>query len=584
MSTFSLSDAAERLEQDEPLPCEVDFLASARRKSLNNYVIGFLVYLALFGIVLGISWHDRAFRGESGDHPDEAAHYVTGLMFHDYIASLHYFLPIKFAENFYMHYPKIAIGHWPPFFYMIEGAWTLLFPTSLGSLMYLMAVLTALLGIIVYQMLANPFGRLLAFAAALALVALPLVQDHTTLVMAEIPLTISSLAAAIFFGRFLEKEKFKDALWFGALASLAILTKGSALALGLLPPIAILLTRKWHLLRKFSLWSSAAFVVAVCGPWYWMTRHMQSGTWMQPSPTLWYALSAARFYSSHFLIILGWPLAGLAVIGLFASVPRLIAFPERNGFWVAMIGLLLGFTVVACVIPVGKEERYLLPAVPAALAFSVAGIGFLGSKLPDMRMKSAFLSSIFLGTFLVTPFHFQRQRNYGFAPLAQVLTSSPQFRDDVILIASDADGEGMLVSEIAMREKRPGHIVLRASKILTTGDWTGSRLTPLFQTPEQVQDYVDSIPVSVVILDHSVSPSDFQDYEYLLEEAIVSHQSSWMLLGTYSIWRRGVEHREAAKVYLRSAPAANPQGVVHIDMTNMLGKTLTLQIRNGDSN
>jgi dolichyl-phosphate-mannose-protein mannosyltransferase len=584
LSVSSPSDSPEPLKQDAPVPCEPDFLLSPRFKRLNTYLTGFLVYLTLFGIVLGISWHDRAFRGEFGDHPDEAAHYVTGLMFHDYIIGVHYFQPIRFAENFYMHYPKVALGHWPPFFYMVEGAWTLLFPASLGSLMYLMAALTALLGTIVYHMLTNSFDRPLALAAALALIALPIVQNYTTLVMAEIPLAVSSLAAAIFFGRFVEEERFEDALWFGALASLAILTKGGALALGLLPPIAILLTRKWHLLGKLSLWLSAALVMAVCGPWYWMTRHMQNGTWMQPAPTLSYALSAGRFYSSHFFIILGWPLACLAVIGVFASVVRLIAFPGRNGFWVAMIGLLLGFTVVACVIPVGKEERYLLPAVPAALALSVAGLGFLGSKLPYMRTKPALLGLIFLCIFLVTAFHFRRERNYGFASLAQLLTSSPQFRDEVILIASDADGEGMLVSEIAMRERRPGHIVLRASKILTTSDWTGVQLTPRFRTPEQVQDYVDSIPVSVVILDHSVSSSDFQDYEDLLERAVVSHERHWALLGTYSVWRGGVEHRAAAKVYLRSARAAKPQGVVHIDMTNMLGKTLTLQIRSGDSN
>jgi hypothetical protein len=458
----------------------------------------------------------------------------------------------------------------------------LLFSTSLGSLMFLMVVLTALLATIVYQMLVNPFGRVLAFAAALGLVALPVVQDHTTEVMADIPLAIFSLVAAIFFGRFLEKEKFEDAVWFGAFASLAILTKGSALALGLLAPIAILLTRKWHLLGRISLWSSAAIVLVACGPWYWMTRHMQG----QPSPTLSYSLSAAQFFSFHIVRILGWPLAGLAVIGFFASVPQLIASTGRKGFWAAMTGLLVGFFVVMCVIPAGKEERYLLPAVPAALAFSIAGIDFLGSKLPDTRMKPAFLGSIFLCIFLLSPFHFQRQRNYGFGPIAQMLTSSPQFHDDVVLIASDADGEGMLISEVAMREKRPGHVVLRGSKMLNASDWVGNGLKSRFQGPQQVQDYLNSIPVSAVILDYSISPSDFQNYEGLLEQAIVSHETSWKLLGTYPIWRKGLEHPDAAKVYLQKPSNADPRGVIRIDMTNMLGKTLTFnldQVRDGDS-
>jgi hypothetical protein len=578
----------EQIEEDQVLRREADSRSSARRKSLIKCLIGFLVYLILFGIALGISWHDRAFRTEFGDYPDESAHYMTGLMFHDYAASLNYPSPIKFAENFYVHYPRIGIGHWPPVFYLIEGVWMLLFSPSAGSMVFLMVAFTALLATIFYQMLANQFGHLMAFAAALVLVALPLVQAQTTAVMAEVPLTVCSLVAAIFFGRFLQKEEFKDAVWFGVFASIAILTKGSALALGWLPPIGILITRKWHLLGKTSVWVSASFVLVLCGPWYWMTRPMQKGTFLQPSSTLSYAVSAAQFYSLHLAKILGCPLAALTAIGLIVSAPRLAAPSARRGFWAAMVGLLVGFFVVVCVVPAGKEERYLLPAVPAALAFSLAGIDFLGSKLPDIRIKDIRIKPVLLGVILlclclVSPFHFQRQRNYGFAPIAQMLASSSQFRDDVILIASDADGEGMLISEVAMREKRPGHVVLRASKILNSSDWLGNGLTPRFQGPEQVQDYLNSIPVGFVILDYSLSHSDFRDYEGLLEQAIVSHQNSWKLFGTYPIWRKGHEHPDAAKVYVLDSPHANPQGIIRIDMTNMLGKDLTLKLGEGDS-
>jgi Dolichyl-phosphate-mannose-protein mannosyltransferase len=556
---------------------QAEFDLPSSRRPLRSHLTPFLLYFILLAAVLGISWRDNAFQGEFGNYPDESAHYVTGLMFHDYFVSLHYLSPIKFAENFYMHYPKVALGHWPPAFYVIQGIWGLLFSTSHTSLMFLMAALTALLGLVVYKMLTNQLGSLLAFAVALGLIALPLVQNHTTLVMADIPLTLFSLVAAIFFGRYLDTEKLKDSLWFGAFASLAIMTKGSAVAIALLPPIAILVSGKWSLLRKSSLWSSAAIVVAACGPWYWMTRHMQKGTWVQSSPTLWYTLSTAKFFSFHFFKILGWPLASLALLGFIVTLVGLSQFVEQKTFWAAMIGLLFGFFIVPCVIPVGREERYFLPAVPAAMAFSAAGINFLGSRLPK-RLKPAILSSTFLFIFLLTPFRFQRERNYGFAPIAQTLTSSPQFYNAVILIASDADGEGMIISEIAMREKRPGHLVLRASKILTTGNWTGTQVTPIFQTPEQVQNYLDSIPVSVVVLDNSVSPTEYQVYEGLLEQAIVSHPNSWKLLGSYSIWRKGIEHGQAALVYIRSAPAENARGIIRIDMTSMLGKALTLEL------
>jgi hypothetical protein len=541
--------------------------------------ISVLIYLVLLGVTLATSWHDGAFHGEFGDYPDEAAHYVTGLMFHDYLVSLHYLSPIKFAENYYIHYPKVAIGHWPPVFYLIQGIWELFFSASLPSLMILMAALTSLLALAIYQTIAKMFGHLLGIAAALSFVGLPLIQNHTTLVMADISLALFSFAAAVFFGRYLESEKSRDASWFGVCASMAILTKGSALALALLPAIAIPLSGKWHLLRKFSLWISAVIVFAMCGPWYWLTRHMQSGTWVQPSPTLSYSLSAAGFFSLHFFKILGWPLAILALLGFAASLTDLSQFAERKTFWASMTGLFVCYFVLSCVIPVGKEERYILPVIPAALAFAAAGVSFAGSALPKWRFKPALLSSIFLIAFIMTPFRFERAHSHGFAPIAQMLVSSSRFHDAVLLISSDADGEGMMISEVAMREKRPGHLILRASKALASGDWTSTHETSLFQTPEQVEDYLDSIPVSIVILDHSASLGNDQEYEQLLEQAIISHQKSWTLLGSYPIWRRGKEYPQVAEVYGRSTPAKNARGLISIDMTSMLGKTLKFELQ-----
>ena len=39
---------------------------------------------------------------------------------------------MAFAENYYLHYPEVAMGHWPPGFYLLQAVWTLLFPTQRG--------------------------------------------------------------------------------------------------------------------------------------------------------------------------------------------------------------------------------------------------------------------------------------------------------------------------------------------------------------------------------------------------------------------------------------------------------------------
>lgn len=328
----------------------------SRRERWRRSAASSLVFLALFLLALVLSLVDGAFRGEFGAYPDEAGHYVTGLMFHDYFAGMHYLSPVKFAENYYLHYPKVAIGHWPPVFYVIQGIWTLLFSTSRFSLMFLMAVLAAALGLALYRMLARDFGGVIAFFASLVFVALPVVQAQTGMVMADMPVALFTFLAAAYFGRFLDTERRADVLAFGMLAVLAIMTKGSALALALVPPVAILLTRKWTLLRRPALWTSAAIILVLCGPWYFWTSRLLHGAWAKQGPTFSYLLGAVRFYGLDIIRMLGWGLSILAAIGFIAKL-RTISddSAEHSGFWAAMIGLLLGLFVLLSIIRTGLE-------------------------------------------------------------------------------------------------------------------------------------------------------------------------------------------------------------------------------------
>jgi hypothetical protein len=42
-------------------------------------------------------------------------------MVHDYVLDFPWPNPLRFAQAFYDYYPKVAFGHWPPFFYVVEA-------------------------------------------------------------------------------------------------------------------------------------------------------------------------------------------------------------------------------------------------------------------------------------------------------------------------------------------------------------------------------------------------------------------------------------------------------------------------------
>ena len=81
---------------------------------------------AVIGVVLlAIQISGGAFKAEFTGHPDEPAQFISGLMAYDYLATLPPDNPIAWAGQYYLHYPEVAIGHWPPGYHAMEAVWWL---------------------------------------------------------------------------------------------------------------------------------------------------------------------------------------------------------------------------------------------------------------------------------------------------------------------------------------------------------------------------------------------------------------------------------------------------------------------------
>ena len=107
---------------------------------------------------------------------------------------------MHFAKDYYEHYPKVALGHWPPMFYVIQSAWTLVFLPSRVSIMLLMAVLTSGAATIFFSFLRAKFGVWKGLAGTLLFLYVPLVQQFASAVMTEIPMTLPAARCFDFLG------------------------------------------------------------------------------------------------------------------------------------------------------------------------------------------------------------------------------------------------------------------------------------------------------------------------------------------------------------------------------------------------
>ena len=196
------------------------------------------------------------------DNSDEPGHYVTGLLIRDYLAMGFPEKPMDFAIKYYIHYPNVALGVWPPFFHGIEALWMLAFSSSRTSVLVLMALISVASAVTLFIIASQAGVRLgLALFAAFMYIAFPDVQISSSSVMVDGWIAALELWAVVQLVRYIDTEEPKYIYGFGLLATAAALSKANGLALMLAPPIAIGLTAKWWLLRRkppgsrFSLWS-----------------------------------------------------------------------------------------------------------------------------------------------------------------------------------------------------------------------------------------------------------------------------------------------------------------------------------------
>ncbi len=515
-----------------------------------------------------------AYGSEFGAHPDEAAHYVTGLFVRDAVTTLPEVIAKRSVEplkafgpdapgGFYAHYPKVALGVWPPGFYAVQTAWTLVFGVSRTSVLLLMASIAGAVGVLIHRVVKPEFGALPAFIAPLLWLCAPLVRAHYGMIMAEMLSTLTMFCASIFWGRYLDENRMRDAVVFGLIAAFAILVKGTGLALALTVVISVVILRKWAIFRMGATWVAAALVVIIAGPWTWYFRKAgtQVGGWADNSGGIStsFTLEAIPFYVRHLVFASGIAVAVFALVG---ALVRCRQGSPRAGRWTAIASLPAAVFVFQCIMPVGLEARHLIAATPSLVVLAIAGAAWIAGRprfraaVENEQPRRVGLWCILLLLFSLPVFAMVSARKdfAGFAPLAEWLAE--QSSTSRILVCSDAVGEGMFISEVAMLDKRPGLTVERASKSLVSEKgrtWEGNNLKERFDDTELLAYLLDG-KIDYIVLDSAVPDRRRASYHDQLTRVIESNPPEfWRVLESNIVRDGETMHRPLRLFRIRGA-------------------------------
>jgi hypothetical protein len=543
------------------------------RNARRGLLLDGAALVAFFAAAILLQFLSGAYKSEFGAHPDEPAHVVTSLLIRDYLASGFTQAPMRYAESYYAHYPKAALGHWPPVYYAAQAVWNLIFPATRASILACHAMFTALLAALLFHCARRRFAAPVALAAGFWLLSEPMIQWLNSAVMLDIAVALFALAAVLAFADYLHAPGWRAAAWFGWWSILAILTKGTGMVLALLPLAGVLLARRAGLMARGSFWLPALLVLAVCGPWYWFAPEalqQRTGAFGAPAFDAAYCFMLLRLWMDR----LGAPLLLFAALGIAAGGRAFRLQSRDDARWVAAVAFLCSALLFLLVMRSAFEERNLAILMAPLFLFATAGIVRLVEWLPIRRNASRWRVALAIAILAVlsgaNAARMPRKTPAGYAQAAADLAWAPPFRDSVFLVSGDSTEEGMFISEMALAERRPGHIVLRASKQLSHSDWAGGEYSSDHDSVEDIEARLKEVPVGVLVLQRK--PARARLHHDLLSRMVASQPGAWRLLETYPRSAAGNGAAPGFLVYELVGHQTMPRGGVRVRLSDKLGR------------
>jgi len=449
-------------------------------------------YTLLFGLaVILVQWRAGAFWADRGLTADEAAHFVSSVMIADFLRSGGWTHPVSFAIDYYAHLPRMAIGHWPPLFHLIQGLIFVTTGPSVAVALIFQAVIAGLACAVPAALGRDRLGWPAGFAAGLLVAASPNFLFLTGAVMLDNLTGLMVLLCTLAWAGYVQRPTHGRAVLLAMAAMAALMTKGNALGLVFLPVIHCAVTRRWNLLFRPATLAAATAVGAVVLPWYLLT----------------YRLSAAGFnyvlgwdYSSRAVPAYGdffWRMIGIpAAVGVLISLWRRLGDSRGDTTLSACASALVATLSFQLFAPADLQPRYLIAILPLAAILAIDGLSVALVRVP--RWRSAVLvvaALVSIGGVARLP----RSSSFGTAILARAVEGP----NPLVLLCLSPTGEGAAIASFAAAEPEPQHYLVRASQALSTSGFMGGDYRLLFSSADEVARWLAEHEIGWLILEDS---------------------------------------------------------------------------------
>lgn len=534
-------------------------------KSISAVAPTLLAAAVIVAVALTLQIASGAYRAELSS-PDESPHFVTGLMIRDYVAAGLPRHPLDFAIGYYLHYPKVAFGTWPPLLHVLEALVLLPFAHATWPALALVLVPTVGVALLLYRTASARWAPAVGLGMALFLISLPTSQWLASRVLADGFVALFALGAGLAWADYLASANTGAALRFGLFAGLSMLSKQNGLALLALPASTILLAGHWHLLKRRAVWGALILAGALGLPfiiWEWFTV---VGT--DPATTVG---SHALAYAKLLMADPGPVVSALALAGMATAV-----HDARRGssdpLWITLSGLVLCVVVFHVFVPNIPAPRYVWTAFGPLLLLAGHGASRIADRLAGSRRRQqACLAGAAALVCACAAWAFEPniRTPVGMKALADYLAHRTDCQSCALVVSSRSGRDGAFIVEVAVRDRRPERFILRADKLFARSDWVGNHYEPLYETPDDIQRTLTTIPVKFVVIDDA--GAERVPHHMALLAAVRGHPDTWQPV---TVTTAGVP--PTMLVFENRDPSASAPAHVQIDidMSYSLGRTI----------
>jgi hypothetical protein len=411
---------------------------------------------------------------------------------------------------------------------------------------------------------------LLAFIAAISVVATPFFALHSTIFMLEPQTAALGLLSLMAFLGFLEHRGWKMGAAFVLATAACILTKANGWALLISAGLGYLWLRKE---MRTPFWAVAAVLLATAGacfPFYFPFLHAMSDGNAASKPSLWFTLDAVPTYLKASLEVMGIGVSALFLLRLALCFKGSYGPKDRRPLIALLVTWTVGPFLFQSIVPASFEIRHLAIAFPCVVLLAFSALQQLLGRFGQKWVIGASAALLLVTVPWTMPDRYSELFRIAAPRIEAKLAGAT---NKAVLIGSDGPGEGRLVACMAALDPRARYFCLRATKLIVNTDWGAVDYHLLANTKEGMLKLLDSVPVGYVAL-HDMGRKGLPHYA-LLRQALLSAPQQWRLSEVIeSVSVPG--SKETLAIYENVANLAKPVTTLNLDMRRKLGRFIAL--------